>query len=138
MVAGWKRAFYTSKDKESKVLGESHHHHHQHLDLDNINGSPKFTFSSTPPTSPNLHYRTFDSPLSDNKSNNSPKWSTPNSPSSYYSLLKATLRLSKVSKHIFTSHSSLLTHTLKFLLQSQLQLQKLTETITGIAIADDI
>ncbi|KAK2354741.1 Zinc finger (C3HC4-type RING finger) family protein [Trifolium repens] len=124
MVAGWKRAFYTSKDKESKVLGESHHHHHQHLDLDNINGSPKFTFSSTPPTSPNLHYRTFDSPLSDNKSNNSPKWSTPNSPSSYYSLLKATLRLSKSlcgictqsvktgeGKAIFTSECS---HTFHF------------------------
>jgi hypothetical protein len=121
MVAGWKRAFYTSKDKESKVLGESHHHHHQHLDLDNINGSPKFTFSSTPPTSPNLHYRTFDSPLSDNKSNNSPKWSTPNSPSSYYSLLKATLRLSKVSKHIHTHLYSYF----KFHLQSQLQLRKL-------------
>lgn len=99
MVAGWRKAFYTSKDKESKVLEESHQ---EHLDFDNINGSPqinssKFTFSSTPPTSPNLHCRTSDSSLPDNKSNNSPKWSSPNSPSSYYSLLKATLRLSKVS-----------------------------------------
>ncbi|GAU32946.1 hypothetical protein TSUD_153630 [Trifolium subterraneum] len=124
MVAGWKRAFYTSKDKEAKVLGESHHHQQQHLDLDNINGSPKFTFSSTPPTSPNLHCRTLDSPLPDNKSNNSPKWSTPNSPSSYYSLLKATLRLSKSlcgictqsvktgeGKAIFTSECS---HTFHF------------------------
>jgi hypothetical protein len=131
MVAGWKRAFYTSKDKESKVLGESHHHHHQHLDLDNINGSPKFTFSSTPPTSPNLHCRTFDSPLSDNKSNNSPKWSTPNSPSSYYSLLKATLRLSKVSKHIHT-------HLYSYFKISSAVAITVTETITGIAIADDI
>ncbi|PNX97532.1 zinc finger protein [Trifolium pratense] len=122
MVAGWKRAFYTSKDKESKILAESHHHQ-QHLDMDNINGSPKFAFSSTPPTSPNLHCPTFDSPLPDNKIN-SPKWSTPNSPSSYYSLFKATLRLSKSlcgictkcvktgeGKAIFTSECS---HTFHF------------------------
>ncbi|AET03312.1 putative chromatin regulator PHD family [Medicago truncatula] len=100
MVAGWRRAFYTSKDKDTKILAESHQQ--QHLDFDNINGSPqinpsKFTFSTTPPTSPNLHCRISDSSLLDgNKSNNSPKWSSHNSPSSsYYSLLKATLRLSK-------------------------------------------
>lgn len=103
MVAGWRRAFYTSKDKDTKILAESHQQ--QHWDFDNINGSPqinpsKFTFSTTPPTSPNLHCRTSDSSLFDN--NKSPKWSSHNSPSSYYSLLKATLRLSKNSCGICT------------------------------------
>ncbi|CAI8608650.1 unnamed protein product [Vicia faba] len=91
MVAGWRKAFYTSKDKDSnsKVLVETHGHP-QHLDLENINGSPQN----------NLRCRTSDSnsPLSDNKSNNSPKWSSsssPNSPSSYYTFLKSTLGLSK-------------------------------------------
>ncbi|CAL5197167.1 unnamed protein product [Lathyrus oleraceus] len=89
MVAGWRKAFYTSKDKDSnsKLLVETHP---QHLDFDNINGSPQN----------NLRCQTSDSnsSLSDNKSNNSPKWSSsssPNSPSSYYTLLKSTLGLSK-------------------------------------------
>ncbi|XP_004509717.1 E3 ubiquitin-protein ligase WAVH1-like [Cicer arietinum] len=96
MVAGWRMPFCTSKDREPKALAE------QQWDFDNINESPKvssskFTFSSTPPTSPNLLCKTSNSNSSsihDNKSN-SPKWSSPNSPQSYYSLLKATLRLSK-------------------------------------------
>ncbi|CAK8561764.1 unnamed protein product [Lathyrus sativus] len=89
MVAGWRKAFYTSKDKDSisKVLVETQP---QHLDFDNINGSPQI----------NLSCRTSDSnsSLSDHKSNNSPKWSSsssPNSPLSYYTLLKSTLGLSK-------------------------------------------
>ncbi|XP_058747700.1 E3 ubiquitin-protein ligase WAVH1-like [Vicia villosa] len=88
MVAGWRKAFHTSKDKDSisKVLVETNP---QHLDFNNINGSPQN----------NLRCRTSDSNSSlDNKSNNSPKWSlssSPNSPSSYYTLLKSTLGLSK-------------------------------------------
>ncbi|OMO56352.1 Zinc finger, RING-type [Corchorus capsularis] len=117
MVTGWRRAFCTSipKKQDSPVLPEKQQHQQQQQEQSNNTKSPrfasKFGFFSNPSTprlqsqpvsSPSLRCRTTSTPTSSLP--NSPKLhcktshfsnpSSPKSPSSF-SLLKATLRLSK-------------------------------------------
>lgn len=125
MVTGWRRAFCTSipKDREPKVLTEKQQQHCENNSSNNNNStttnhspkiSSKFRFfsnpstprcesqlSSTPslrcrttcsvPNSPKLQCKTKTPRLFHNSNPSSPK-----SPSSF-SLLKSTLRISKVS-----------------------------------------
>jgi len=117
MVTGWRRAFCTSipKDSEPKVLTERKQHCHNNNNDTNHTpktSSSKFGFfsnpstprcESQPPPTPTLRCRTTSSvPNSPKLQCKTPRFfhnsnpSSPNSPSSF-SLLKATLRLSKVS-----------------------------------------
>lgn len=130
MVAGWRKAFCTSisKDREPKVLTEKQQQHCENSTDQSPRISSKFGFFSNPSTP-----RCQSQPVSSGSSlrcrtsvatcsvPNSPKLqcssnpktpksfhpSNPNSPKSSpssFSLLKATLRLSKVSKTKTKSH----------------------------------